>query len=209
MKSVEGLHVLIGGLEKSRMCELARIAEGEGAAVVQLREKERGTREVLDIADSLRAILKDTTFIINDRADIALAVGADGVHLGQDDLPIEDARELLGEKAIIGVSTGNLEEALQAERAGANYLGFGHMFATPSKLKINSPRTVEELRSVIAAISIPVIAIGGINESNLEDILTPGLGGVAVISAINSSKDPQSVIREFVARLKQYHAVVT
>src|SRR5438067_379241 len=128
MKRIEGLHTIIGGPDKDRLYELARIAEAEGAAVVQLREKSRGTREVLEIADTLRNILHNTIFIINDRADIALAVGADGVHLGQDDLGIEDARALLGPDAIIGASTASVTEAIAAERSGANYIGFGHMF---------------------------------------------------------------------------------
>jgi thiamine-phosphate diphosphorylase len=208
MKRLEGLHVLIGGMEKSRICELALTAEAEGVAVLQLREKERPTREVLEITDSLRAILKKTTFIINDRADIALAVGADGVHLGQSDLPIEDARALLGEKAIIGISTGSVEEAIVAETAGANYIGFGHMFATRSKVKENQPRTPEELEAVITAVSIPVIAIGGITHQNLSSILIPGLGGVAVIGAISESADPRTTIRQFVNSLKKHHVAI-
>ena len=207
MKRIEGLHAIIGGLERDRLCELARIAEGEGAAVIQLREKSRSTREILEIADALRVILRHTAFIINDRADIALAVEADGVHLGQGDLPIEDVRKLLGSDAIIGVSTGNIEEAIAAERGGANYIGFGHMFATQSKVKTTLPRTSEELRSIVASVSIPVIAIGGITTENLSHVLVPGLGGVAVISAIVTAGDPRAVTKEFVAKLKEHHAV--
>ena len=208
MKQIEGLHAIIGGLEKARICELARIAEAEGAVVVQLREKTRPTREILAIADALRVILKNTAFIINDRADIALAVGADGVHLGQDDLPISAARALLGDDAIIGVSTCSVDEAIAGERSGANYLGFGHMFATRSKLKTTEPKTIEQLRAVIAAVSIPVIAIGGITMENISHIQEPALGGVAVISAISNAHDPRIVIREFIAKLKKHHAAI-
>jgi len=208
MKNVAGLHIILGGLEFYRMCLLARIAEDEGAAVVQLREKLRPTSEVLKIADELRKIFCRATFIINDRADIALAVGADGVHLGQDDLPIADARNLLGENAIIGVSTSNIEQAMQAEGGGANYLGFGHMFPTRSKDKTSLPRTVEELQTVSLAVSIPVIAIGGIYFENLEDIIVPGLGGIAVISAIIEAENPREVIRKFVRRIEEQNAVI-
>jgi len=144
MKNLSGLHVILGGLGFDRMCELAKIAEDGGASAIQLREKLRSTGEALEIADELRKIVNRAAFIINDRADIAFAVGADGVHLGQDDLPIADARKLLGENAIIGVSTSNIEQALEAEHAGANYLGFGHMFPTRSKEKLSEPKTVEE-----------------------------------------------------------------
>src|SRR5439155_14622484 len=125
----------------------------------------------------------------------------DGVHLGQDDLPIEDARALLGPDAILGISTGSIEEAMSADRAGANYIGFGHMFATQSKVKSNEPRNIEELQRIVAAVSIPVIAIGGITTQNLSRVLLPGLGGVAVISAIHEAQDPRSTIREFVSKI--------
>src|ERR1019366_1505395 len=114
MRSVEGLHIILGSTDFPRTCELARIAEEEGAAVIQLREKSKPTYEILDTADALRSIIRRAVFIINDRADIALATGADGVHLGQDDLPIEAARTLLGPNAIIGVSTSNVEQAIDA-----------------------------------------------------------------------------------------------
>jgi thiamine-phosphate pyrophosphorylase len=207
MRSVEGLHVILGGGDFARTCQLARIAEAEGAAVIQLREKSKSTREILEVADNFRKIIKHSVFIINDRTDIALAVGADGVHLGQDDLPIGEARTLLGPNAIIGVSTSSVEQALEAEQKGANYLGFGHMFPTRSKDKTSHPRSSEELHAVIAAVSIPVITIGGITTSNVESILSPGLGGIAVISAVNDVENPAAVIRQFVRMLEEHHAI--
>jgi thiamine-phosphate pyrophosphorylase len=207
MKSGEGLHVILGGHDFARTCELARIADAEGASVIQLREKSRPTSEILNIADALRKITNHALFIINDRADIALATGADGVHLGQDDLPIEEARSLLGQNAIIGVSTSNKEQAIEAERAGANYVGFGHMFQTRSKVKTSAPKSKDELHSVIAAVSLPVIAIGGITTLNSKGILCPGLGGIAVISAVSDAENPTAVIREFVRILEENHAV--
>ena len=207
MRSVEGLHVILGGNDFARMCELARIAEAEGASVVQLREKSLSTSELLHIADALRTIIQRAVFIINDRADIALATGADGVHLGQDDFPIKAASDLLGPNTIIGVSTSNIEEAMEAEHMGANYIGFGHMFPTRSKEKNSLPKSRDELCSVIAAVSIPVIAIGGISTANMEGILCPGFGGVAVISAVSEADNPAAAIRQFVRMLEEYHAV--
>jgi thiamine-phosphate pyrophosphorylase len=208
MMNINGLHVILGGLEFDRMCELAEIAEGEGAAVVQLREKSCPSNEVLKIAGELRKIIRRAAFIANDHAEIALAVGADGVHLGQDDMPVDEARIILGTNAIIGVSTSNVEQALEAERVGANYLGFGHLFPTASKEKSSAPRTVEELRAVIAAVSIPVIAIGGINLSNIAQILVSGLGGIAVIGAVSMSDNPRAVIRQLVKSIEEQNAVI-
>ncbi len=204
MKRITGLHVIIGSTNDARAIELATLAREEGAAVVQLRDKFRGDEELLALANSLRNVLGDVTFIINDRADIARAVGADGVHLGQNDMPITEARELLGNDAIIGISTSNLDEALEAEHAGANYIGFGHLFPTRSKLKASAPKTAEELRAITTAVSIPVIAIGGITEANVNDILIPGLGGIAVIGAVSESENPRLVIRNFVKALEEH-----
>ena len=206
MKRLPGLHVLLGGMDPDRLCELARIAEEEGAAVVQLREKAISTDEILKRGEALRNILHRTTFIVNDHVDIARSVRADVVHLGQGDMPVMQARKLLGPDAIVGVSTSNLEEAFEAERLGANYIGFGHMFPTRSKEKHSVPKTTEELSAIIAAVSIPVIAIGGITEWILNDILVPGLGGIAVISAVSESKNPRLTIRNFVKLLERHHA---
>ncbi len=206
MKRVTGLHVIVGSIGEARTLELARIAQHEGAAAIQFRNKESGDKEFQHTAGKLRTILTDTTFIINDRAEIAYSICADGVHLGQDDLSLLEARELLGPDAIIGLSTSSLEQALTAERVGANYIGFGHMFPTHSKDKPSQPRTLEELRGVIEAVAIPVIAIGGINDGNLNELLMPGLGGIAVISAITHSKNPRATIRHYVKLLEERHA---
>ncbi len=207
MNSLQGLHVIVGGDKIDRTLELARIADSEGASVIQLREKSRSDREIFEIAIGLRKIIHRAVFVINDRADIAKASGADGVHLGQDDLPIESARNLLGTNCIIGVSTSNIEQALEAEQKGAHYLGFGHMFPTRSKEKPSQPKSRDELRSVIASVSIPVIAIGGITTLNMEDIICPGLGGIAVISAVSEADNPAAVIRQFVRMLEEHHAI--
>ena len=206
MNRITGLHVIIGSTDDERAIELAMLAREEGAAVVQLRDKVRSDEEHLLLAHSLRTMLDDVTFIINDRPDIARSANADGVHLGQNDMPIAEAREILGPGAIIGISTSNLDEALKAEWAGASYIGFGHLFPTRSKEKSTAPKLLKELRTVVAAVSIPVIAIGGITESNVNDILIPGLGGIAVIGAVNDSENPRLVIRNFVKRLEERNA---
>jgi thiamine-phosphate pyrophosphorylase len=193
-----GIHILLGASPVNGYSakELAQIAVDGGASVIQLREKEMPMDELLPIAKKIRAICHDITFIINDRADIAKIIEADGVHLGQDDLPIRYAREILGDDAIIGVSTGSINEALTAEREGANYIGFGHMYPTLSKIKSTLPKSLQELENVCSAVSIPVIAIGGITPYNVPSLLTCGIEGIAVISAFSEADDPRIVLQE-------------
>ena len=196
--------MIVDGSDETRALELAEIAEQEHAAVLQLRDKTSPYEAMVRIGKMLRSILHDTIFIVNDDPEIARAVGAEGVHLGQEDMPIDKARTILGPNAIIGISTSSTEQALIAEQAEANYLGFGHMFPTRSKEKASRPRTRDELSAVIATVSIPVIAIGGIKEENVSEILIPGLGGIAVISAISTASKPRTTVRNFVRKLEEH-----
>ncbi len=208
MKSLGGLHVIVGGATFERTLELTRIADTEGASVIQLREKSILRDEFLLRAEQVRSVVRNATFIVNDSVDIAFTTGADGVHLGQDDLPIQEARQILGPDALIGASAASVELALEAERNGANYIGFGHMFPTNSKVKISPPQTLDALRSVIAEVNIPVIAIGGITTENISLILVPELSGIAVIGAVRDSINPQQLIRTLVRTLEKHHAAI-
>lgn len=200
MRELSGLHVIVSG---ERAIPLARLADELGASVIQLREKHLPTSEIILVADRIRSSISRACFIINDRTDVALAVGADGVHLGQDDLPIEHARALLGRGAIIGVSCGSLKESLLAERAGANYIGFGHMYPTASKRKEMPPRSLKELSEVTSTLSLPVIAIGGITSLNAAPLIEAGASGVAVIGALSGASDPRAAIEAMLFALKQ------
>jgi len=175
--------------------ELARIAVDGRASVIQLREKQMPMDELLPIARKIRHICQDITFIVNDRVDLAKITDADGVHLGQDDIPIHYARELLGDSSIIGISCGLVEEAKQAEFDGADYIGFGHMYPTSSKVKNSNPKTIEELREVCSSVKIPVIAIGGITADRARSIAKYPIGGVAIFSAFSNAQDPLSLIK--------------
>lgn len=206
MRELSGLHLIVGG---DRALEIARIGDELGVAAIQLREKEKPVSHILRLADELRAVIKQAAFIINDRPDIAKAAGADGVHLGQDDLPIPVAREMLGARAIIGVSTGSVEQAVEAHTAGANYLGFGHMYPTASKRKETPPRSLDELKAVVSAVNIPVIAIGGITTENAAPLLAAGASGIAVIGAISNADDPERIIRNLLEILAQANAGAT
>ena len=157
-----------------------------GARLVQYREKKATRREMYAAAKKLRDLTssRGVTLIINDEIDLALSVGADGVHLGQDDLPIRIARKLLGEKAIVGVSTHNLNQAMQAESDGADYVGFGPIFKTSTKESENTPRGIQAVSEITRQIQIPLYAIGGVKFSDLSELMKAGASGVAVISAL-------------------------
>jgi thiamine-phosphate pyrophosphorylase len=168
-----------------------------GCTLVQLREKNASSREFYETAARARKITADlgVPLIINDRADIALAVNADGVHVGQDDLPIDTARGIMGKDAVIGASVNNLTEALSAEALGADYLGVGAMFATGTKTDADIA-SMDELLRIRAGIKLPIVAIGGINKNNVTLFAGTGIDGIAVVSAIVSQKDPCGAARE-------------
>ncbi|KYZ76104.1 thiamine-phosphate diphosphorylase [Anaerosporomusa subterranea] len=162
-----------------------------GATLVQLREKDASTRDFYQQAVLIKQITGKyhVPLIINDRADIALAVDADGLHIGQEDLPLHIARQIVGPEKLIGVSTATLEQALAAEAAGADYLGIGAIFPTGTKSDADSV-SLEELRTIKAKVRIPIVAIGGINETNINSVMSVGVDGAAVVSAILSRPDP-------------------
>ena len=161
-----------------------------GVTLVQLREKSVSTREFLQLALRVKEITSyyRIPLIINDRLDIALAVDAEGLHVGQDDLPMLKARELFGSRKIIGVSASTLAEALLAQQQGADYLGVGAVFSTSTKTDA-SEVSLEQLETIKKSVTIPVVAIGGINETNLKQVLATGIDGVSVVSAILAKED--------------------
>jgi len=161
-----------------------------GVKFVQYRSKS-GTRKGIYITSLLLARIArnaQARFIINDHADIAAAVDADGVHLGQEDLPVKFARKLLGDNKLIGISTHDLEQAVAAESAGADYIGFGPIFPTTTK-DTGQVQGINNISIIKQAVTLPVIAIGGINLSNVQDVIRSGADGVAVISAILSAEN--------------------
>ena len=161
-----------------------------GVTIVQLREKSMPRDELVAEAREIRALChsRGIPLIINDDAELARLVGADGVHVGLDDLDIAAAREIIGEKGIIGASAHSVEEALAAERAGADYLGVGAVFGSSTKTNAR-PLALETLRDITAAVSIPVVAIGGVTRSNLPRLADSGIAGAALVSAIFAAAD--------------------
>lgn len=177
--------------------DVVRAALQGGATVVQLREKTASTREMVELGQALHEITRwaGVPLIVNDRLDVALAIDAEGVHVGQDDMPAAVARRLVGPDKILGVSAETVEEALEAQRDGADYLGVGDVYGTPTKPDAGTPIGVEGLAMVVRAVSIPVVAIGGITPDNTEAIIEAGAAGVAVISAIVGAPNPEAAAR--------------
>jgi thiamine-phosphate pyrophosphorylase len=177
--------------------ELAELAISGGAETIQFRQKTGETSQMIRIAAQIQALCKraGVTFIINDRVDVAIASHADGVHLGQDDFPIPLARKLLGEGAIIGGSAGNMEEALKCLLEGADYVGFGPVYSTSSKVNAGPASGLALLKQIVVEIPLPIIAIGGINKDNILLVKETGAYGIAVISAVCCEKDPEEATR--------------
>ncbi|MEW6172665.1 MAG: thiamine phosphate synthase [Bacillota bacterium] len=186
------LYVIVGSEHTASrsVADITREAIRGGAEMVQLREKNLPSKAFLETAQALREVTRNAgiPLIINDRADIAAAAAADGVHLGQDDLPVGAARRLLGEHAVIGVSTHSLSEAVDAEKDGADYIGFGPVFATPTKPDLE-PLGTERLREVLQVVRVPVVAIGGIGPDNIGKVVAAGAQRVAVVSAVTGTPD--------------------
>jgi len=187
-----------------RTVEVVEAAIDGGVDVVQLREKDTDARWRYELGRKLRELTAEAgiALLVNDRVDIAQAIDADGVHLGQSDLPVAVARELLGPEAVIGCSTSTVEGAIEAEAAGADYLGVGAIYGTDSKKNVPEEKNgtgLELVSEIAATVSIPVIGIGGVTASNAPPVLEAGATGVAMISEITAADDPATATREVAA----------
>lgn len=178
--------------------EIVSAAIRGGVTIVQYREKNISTRqmvaEALELRDLCRA--QRVPFIVNDRVDVALAVDADGVHVGQDDMPVALARQLMGPDKLVGASAENVEQALAAVADGADYLGVSPIFATATKPDAGEPLGIERLRGIVSKSIVPVVGIAGINASNAASVVCAGAAGVAVVSAIVSADYVERAARE-------------
>lgn len=177
--------------------EVVEAAIRGGATVVQYREKNASTRRMIEEALELSELCRahGVPFIVNDRVDIALAVDADGVHVGQEDMPASLARKLIGREKILGVSAANIAEARAAIADGADYLGVGAVFATGTKADAGEPIGIEGLARVARASTIPIVGIAGINATNAASVIRAGAAGVAVVSAIVAADDVEAAAR--------------
>ncbi len=189
--------------EKSLMEQVKEALEG-GITFLQLREKKLSKEAFLQEAKEMKQLAEKykVPFVINDNIEIAQKSGADGVHVGQDDMPVEEVRKILGEDKIIGVSAHNVEEALKAQKGGADYLGVGAVCQTATKSDA-SVVSMEEMKKICESVSIPVVAIGGIHKDNLSMLENTGVDGIAVVSAIFAAKDIKEAARELFEKVSK------
>lgn len=176
---------------------VAEAAVQAGVRIVQLRDESLCDRELLEIALAVRRITSDsdTCFLVNNRTDTVLASGADGVHVGQDDLPVDVVRRIVGPDAIVGVSTANVEEAAGAQAQGASYVAIGPIFRTTTKVDAGEAVGLEAISAIKRAVSIPVVAIGGINPANIASVAAAGADAAAVISAVADAEDITTAVQ--------------
>jgi thiamine-phosphate pyrophosphorylase len=171
-----------------------------GVTCVQLREKKCSTLDFIEQALALKTVLESARvpLIINDRVDVALAVEADGVHLGQTDMPLTHAKRIVGESMIIGISAESLEDAIEAEKNGADYLGVSPIYATPTKTDTAPPLGLEGLQAIRNSVRIPLVGIGGLNQSNSAAVIRSGADGIAIVSAIVAADDPAAAAGDLI-----------
>lgn len=176
-----------------------------GVSLVQIREKTAETLDFYNLALKVKEITTryNVPLIINDRVDVALAIDADGVHVGQSDMPCDITRKLIGPDKILGVSAHNIKEAKKAEKDGADYLGSGAVFPTPTKDDANRI-TKKDLKEITDSVNIPVVAIGGINLDNANELKDTGIKGLSVVSAIMSSENPKKSSEELLKIFKNF-----
>ena len=191
-------------LEGRTLADCVKEAIDGGATFVQLREKDASREEIVKLANELLPICRETDvpFVIDDEVEIALEVGADGVHVGQEDMACERARAMLGPDAIVGVSAQTVEQALEAQAAGADYLGVGALIPTPTKPDAVDV-TFDQLRDICAAVDIPVVGIGGLNARTVAQLAGSGVDGAAVVSAIFAAEDCKAAARELHALMEE------
>jgi len=206
---IRGLYVITDKklIPRDRFFETVEKALRGGADVLQLREKDTPIAEQISLARRLRDLTREygIPFIVNDFPEVALRSGADGVHIGRGDVSLEEARRILGRHAVIGVSCyGGVEEALDLERRGADYVAFGAVFPTPTKEDAPLMGSLDILREAREKLKIPVVAIGGINKENVEEVLKAGVDAVAVVSAVFGADDPERAARELKSIISRY-----
>ncbi len=210
MKNIGILHVITDTSLQTRFThpQLAELAIQGGADTIQFRQKCGTTRALIETAQQIQKICTQhkVPLIVNDRADIALAVSADGTHFGQDDMPVAIGRRILSAETVIGASARTEEKILEAISQGADYIGYGPIYQTPSKSNAEDPKGLERLHQMCEIAACPVIAIGGITVDTAADVIQAGAHGIAVISAVCGKKDPLTAtqnLRQEIQRIKK------
>lgn len=192
--------------EDETLFDIVKEVVRNGATFLQIREKDLNEADFEVEAKKLQDICKEyhVPYVVNDNVDVAIKIDADGVHVGQSDIKGRDIRAILGGEKILGISAGTVEEAVAAEKAGADYIGVGAVFETSTKKNARN-MTMDRLKEIVASVNIPVVAIGGINSANISELKGSGIDGVAVVSAIFAAENPGQATKEL---LSQANAVV-
>ena len=203
---LRGLYVITDGISANDHLNMANAACQGGAGIVQLRAKNLPLRYALQVALQIRqlTITAKVLFIVNDRIDLAMASKADGVHLGDDDIPANIARQIMGRHAVIGVSASTIELADQAAADGASYLGTGAVFATSTKTDAGAPIGLEQLHKIAAHTNLPVAAIGGIDSTNIQSVIDHGAQMACVISAISKATSQNEMVKRVIELAKYF-----
>jgi len=190
--------------EGETLLEVVKEVLKNGATFLQIREKDLNEAAFEAEAKKLQNICKEyqVPYVVNDNVEIALKIGADGVHVGQSDIKGRDIRAMIGEDKILGISAGTVEEAIAAEKAGADYIGVGAVFGTSTKKNARN-MTVDRLKEIVEAVNIPVVAIGGINGQNMSELSGSKVDGVAVVSAIFAAENPSEATKDLLAKAKK------
>ena len=186
--------------------ELINKVSKAGVKIIQFREKNEPTKKLIEVGRKLKKVSEDrkVKLIVNDRVDVALAINSDGVHLGQNDMSIEDARDLLGSDKIIGASVKTVSEAIDAENKGADYLGVGPIFSTSTKEDAGEGIGLNRLNKISKKVNIPIVGIGGINKDNAKKVVENGADGVAIISDIANSSNPKKDAQKLLKIVKNH-----
>ena len=193
------------GLSRNGTLTDVRQALDAGCRIVQYREKQKSTKEMIEEAYKIKNVCGTRAiFLVNDRVDVALAVDADGVHIGQDDMPYEIARELLGREKIIGVTAHDVEESIEAGRAGADYIGLSPIFETGTKKDAGEACGTSMIERVRGEVSLPIVAIGGIDRENVVEVIRSGADAAVAISAVLCADDVNREVKDFIEIIQDY-----
>ncbi|MEZ8966707.1 thiamine phosphate synthase [Vibrio breoganii] len=186
------------------LCSVVKQAIAGGVTMVQIREKHGDVRAFIERARAVKSVMRGSgvPLIINDRVDVALAVDACGVHLGQSDMPVADARRLLGDNKLLGLSVESEEQLLEAQSFAVDYLGVSAIFATPTKTNTVKHWGVEGLTKAVELSKLPLVAIGGINDSNIKSVVDTGVDGIALVSAISAASDPTQASKDLLIKMR-------
>ncbi len=204
LSNIDFYFITDSNLSKDTITKDVENAIKAGCKIIQYREKEKNTEQMVKEAKKIKKICeRKALFIINDRVDVALAVNADGVHLGKDDISFKNARGQLGENKIIGLTVHDIKEAVNAEEQGADYIGLAPIFKTNTKRDAINPIGIKTIKIVRKKVNIPIVALGGIDKNNIKQVISAGADSVASISAIFNSSDVYNEIKEFLRIIKE------